>query len=111
MKNCAVTFFLIAVMFCSCKKDKDAVTHITSGVFIVNEGNFNFGNAEISFYDPTAKQASNNLFHAADGSWVIFGGDVNQDGMVEVEELAACLSENSYRRCSFVIDVIFDPDC
>jgi hypothetical protein len=32
------------------------------GVFIVNEGNFSHGNASLSFYDPSSKAITNNLF-------------------------------------------------
>ncbi len=38
-----------------------------SGVFIVNEGNFQFGNASLSCYDPTAKEVENGVFQRANG--------------------------------------------
>lgn len=36
-----------------------------TGLFIVNEGNFQYGNASLTYYDPTAKQAENEVFFRA----------------------------------------------
>jgi YVTN family beta-propeller protein len=46
-----------------------------SGLFIVNEGNFTYGNATLSFYDPAAKHVENDVFGRANG---IRLGDVAQ---------------------------------
>lgn len=45
------------------------------GVFVVAEGNFTYGNASLSFYDPAAKCAENDVFGRANG---IKLGDVAQ---------------------------------
>jgi hypothetical protein len=45
--------FLILIAFISsCCKDKNPDLPTGKGVYIINEGNFNFGNGEVSFYDP-----------------------------------------------------------
>ncbi|MCM1300976.1 MAG: YncE family protein [Alistipes senegalensis] len=36
-----------------------------TGLFVVNEGNFQYGNASLTYYDPAAKQAENEVFFRA----------------------------------------------
>ena len=56
------------------------------GVFVLNEGNYQFSNASLSFYDPEADTVINNLFYKANNAPI---GDVAQslammDGMLYV---------------------------
>ncbi len=46
-----------------------------SGLFITNEGNFQYGNATLSFYDPRTRQVENEVFRRANGFKL---GDVAQ---------------------------------
>lgn len=60
---------LVAALLFSCKPE-DPVTPVNpkalnlgSGLFVLNEGNFQFSNASLSFYDIEADTVGNNLFY------------------------------------------------
>lgn len=71
-------FFLTISIIISCKKDrpvgpqnvdnnnndtiKTTLDTVYKGVFIINEGNFSWGNGSISFYNPKKKYVENNIF-------------------------------------------------
>lgn len=67
--------FLIAVFivtFYSCRKDKpdeipqpEAVPGNSGGVYITNEGNFQFGNAKVSYYDIANSTVTEDLYETA----------------------------------------------
>jgi DNA-binding beta-propeller fold protein YncE len=57
---------LVGVLLFSCKPDSPVTPSgytIGSGVFVLNEGNFQFSNGSLSFYDPVADTVANNLFY------------------------------------------------
>ena len=57
---------LVAAMLFSCQPDNPANLNgykVGSGVFVLNEGNFQFSNASLTFYDPVADTMANNLFY------------------------------------------------
>ena len=51
----------------------------SSGLFITNEGNFQYGNASLSFYDPATRTIENEVFYRANGMKL---GDVAQSMIV-----------------------------
>lgn len=82
MKNLFISalVFSAACVFSGCMKwDYDFEEEPTllpeHGLFILNEGNFQYGNATLSFYDPTTDSVSNEIFYRANGMKL---GDVAQ---------------------------------
>ena len=76
-----IYLFLILIAFISsCDKDKAPDLPTGKGVYIINEGNFNFGNGEVSFYDPSTNAVTNNLFQSANGYSL---GDVAQSMFIK----------------------------
>ena len=67
MKTTGAIFISLFVLLTitSCHKVTPVISApTTTGVYITNEGDFNSGQGEISFYNPTTGQISNNLFYA-----------------------------------------------
>jgi len=66
IKTVSAILFLSAIY--SCKQDSpEPVKEYdkSEGVFICNEGNYTYGNASLSFYDPENKQILNDIFYNA----------------------------------------------
>lgn len=64
----SLLFFLIVLLFPSCIKEPEDLFlkySKASGLFIVNEGSFTYGNASLSFYDPETKEVLNDVFYGA----------------------------------------------
>ena len=75
VKIWAVTIIL-TILLAGCMKDdqwmenqrEDLSGQLTDGgLFIVNEGNFMYGNATLSFYNPDTKEVQNDLFFNVNG--------------------------------------------
>lgn len=67
-----VFLVIVAVGLIACGGDENEMasgdqTSPTSGVYIVNEGNFGKGNASLSFYDPSTGTVIPDVFKAANG--------------------------------------------
>ena len=76
------TFFSVliaAILFSSCSKSPVETIFFdfsgNNGVYIVNQGNFMYGNSSLSFYNPETKRVLNDLFQARNGAPL---GDVAQ---------------------------------
>lgn len=79
---------------------EESLTAGERGLFVVNEGNFNGGNASLTYYDPTARTAQQEVFRRANGmllgdtaqsmtvhdgtGWVV----VNNSGVIYAIDLA-----------------------
>lgn len=69
------------------------------GLFITNEGNFQYGNATLSYYDPTTKEVENEVFYRANAMKL---GDVAQS-MVIRDGIGWVVVNNSH--VVFAIDI------
>ncbi|HLP50875.1 MAG TPA: DUF5074 domain-containing protein [Chitinophagales bacterium] len=72
--------YIMLLFIASCDKEKTPDLPTGAGVYVVNEGLFNFGNAEVSFYNPTSNEETHNLFDAANGYSL---GDVGQSMFIK----------------------------
>ena len=70
-----------------------------AGLFITNEGNFQYGNASLSYYDPETKQVQNEVFFRANGMKL---GDVAQSMTIH-NDLGWIVVNNSH--VVFAIDL------
>ncbi len=82
-KDVYIFFALIALLAGGCMKWEYAETEdfdsAPGGLFITNEGNFQYGNATLSFYDPATNSVVNEAFMRANGFKL---GDVAQSMVV-----------------------------
>jgi YVTN family beta-propeller protein len=78
-------FGLMLLVLAGCMKDDEWVkSHQNSavlpkGLFVINEGNFMYGNASLSFYDPATRVVQNDLFYNTNGLPL---GDVAQSMII-----------------------------
>ncbi|MGN6181497.1 MAG: DUF5074 domain-containing protein [Mucilaginibacter sp.] len=82
MKNLKLNLVLtamLAIALTSCHKDKKispAVTPVTTGLYVLNQGLFNDNNSTLTYYSYTSKQPSTDFFGAVNGRGL---GDTGND--------------------------------
>ncbi len=86
-----IPLILLIALISSCHKDKTSDLPKSKGVYIINEGNFGFGNADVSFYNPETKAVTNDLFKTANGYSL---GDVAQSMYIK-DSVAFIVVNNS----------------
>ncbi len=78
-----ISLCAIALLLASCMRweygEMERLSLLGEGVFITNEGNFTYGGATLSFYDPATKHIENELFYRANAMKL---GDVAQSMVV-----------------------------
>ena len=83
MNNLLRFIALATLLLTSCMKweygNEESFEAASSGWFITNEGNFQYGNASLSFYDPATRTIENEVFYRANGMKL---GDVAQSMIV-----------------------------
>ena len=83
MNNLLRFIALATLLLTSCMKweygNEESFEAASSGLFITNEGNFQYGNASLSFYDPATRTIENDVFYRANGMKL---GDVAQSMIV-----------------------------
>ncbi len=76
---------IILAAISACMKDDEWIKRnynaesVPKGVFILNEGNFMYGNSTLSFYDPAKRTVRNELFYNVNGLPL---GDVGQSMII-----------------------------
>lgn len=93
---------VIAALLFSCKPDPtptpidptDPIPQVNlKGVFVLNEGNYQFSNASLSFYDPEADTVANNLFYKANNAPI---GDVAESMALVDGKLYIVVNNSNY---------------
>jgi len=88
----SVVFLCSFFMACNPEEEPELVNYASEkGVFICNEGNFTYGNASLSFFDPEKKEIENYVFYKANGFPV---GDVCQS-MCIIDSIGFLIINNS----------------
>ncbi|CAN5472679.1 hypothetical protein BH11BAC2_BH11BAC2_07580 [soil metagenome] len=114
MKKILVLFCGVAALFISCEKEKNDSTPAPdnlNGIFVINEGAFLSGNADISFFSSDSAYSNTKLFESVNGvplgdvaqSMTIYDNHayiaVNGSGKVEV------VSMNDFKRTGTITNI------
>ncbi|MBT3209327.1 MAG: hypothetical protein HN704_12995 [Bacteroidetes bacterium] len=92
-------FLLWFFVFCSCEKENDISTieKFDKGVFVLNEGNFQWENSSVSFYSKNSKEVSNHIFYNRNLKKL---GDVAQS--MSIYDSLACIVINNSQKVEIV---------
>lgn len=88
-----VLMIVLMMINSSCRKEPDTGLSGVSGIYIINEGNFNFGNGDVSVYELSSGTVKNNLFSSSNG---YSPGDVVQSMYVK-DSLGYLVVNNSQK--------------
>lgn len=81
--KCRALIILSALLFVGCMEwnygTEEEFNAPEGGLFITNEGNFQYGNASLSYYDPKSHKVENELFYRANAMKL---GDVDRKSVV-----------------------------
>jgi YVTN family beta-propeller protein len=97
MKEKIILVFMLILVFSSCNEDApdNPIKGTTNqGVFIVNEGNFQYSNSSLSYYNPVTQEIENNVFYRANNESDL--GDVAQSMYIQ-DSLGFIVVNNSAR--------------
>ncbi|MBN1990842.1 MAG: YncE family protein [Bacteroidales bacterium] len=122
-------FFLLVVVvlgLTSCMDEERLITPVDlyaqRGVFVVNEGNYQYGNASLSFYNSDTREVTNNIFLSANGiplgdvaqSMAIRQGKIyvviNNSGVVRVLNSNTLALEKSIEGLTSPRHILFEND-
>lgn len=99
MNKFLVVSLAVGLQLCACKSDKPNPRPATevlglplsSNVLVVNEGNYNFGNAGLSFLDGRSGQINDDIFQTANNRSI---GDVAQSAVVHNNKLFVAVNNS-----------------
>jgi YVTN family beta-propeller protein len=98
MKTSKLLLAASALLFVisSCKKDDDPAPEdpkVTTGLYVMNEGNFNAGNASLTYYNTTTKTASTDYYKSINGNAL---GDTGNDILLYGGKIYIVMNVSSY---------------
>ena len=98
MKKTAFLFScLLALVMSACGPKDPLPNHddaiVGKGVFVINEGNFGYANASLTFYNPAEDTVANNLFYRVNGAPI---GDVGQSLALIDDKLYIVVNNSKY---------------
>ena len=100
MRTGAIGMILLALLTAGCMKDdalwdfhRTSYAYPSAGVFVTNQGNFMYGNASLTYYDPESRAAIHDVFYHSNALPL---GDVAQS-MVIQDTLGFVVMNNSGR--------------
>lgn len=96
MKHNRIILFvaLLVVGITSCKKDKDdsSAPKVTTGVYVLSEGQWTYNNSMLSYYNNSTGESSTDFFAKANGGTGL--GDTGNDMMIYGSKLYIVVNES-----------------